>query len=56
MIRIWLDDLRPCPRVDWVHVKTAEAAISLIETGDVEFISFDHDLGDMKVRFLCLLG
>ncbi len=53
-MRVWLDDVRPAPRVDhltmedltWDHiVTTAPEAIELIETGEVTFISFDHDLG-----------
>ena len=43
-MKVWLDDVRE-PEPDWVWVKTPEAAIELLETGEVEEISFDHDLG-----------
>jgi NAD+-processing family protein with receiver domain len=43
-MRVWLDDTRPAPE-GWVHVETPEEAIDLLKTGDVEEISFDHDLG-----------
>lgn len=58
MIRIYLDDLRPTPThlaVDryngavprtYTHrCYTAAEAMLLLATGQVEFISFDHDLG-----------
>jgi len=52
-MKLYLDDEREPPMFDrltgevenWTLVKTAEEAIKLIETGQVEFISFDHDLG-----------
>ena len=56
-IRIYLDDLRPTPatlEVDryedtprtYTHrCYTAQEAITLLKTGKVTFISFDHDLG-----------
>lgn len=43
-LRVWLDDRRE-PEPGWIWVKTPEAAIGLLETGEVEAISFDHDLG-----------
>ena len=43
-MRVFLDDERPCPdgrvRVHW-----PEEAIALLETGQVEELSLDHDLG-----------
>lgn len=45
MIKIWVDDLRPAPDDSWTAVTTPSAAIALLETGEVEVISFDHDLG-----------
>jgi hypothetical protein len=59
-IRIYLDDLRPTP--DFLEVDryednprtythrcyTAQEAIDLLKTGQVSFISFDHDLGDYE--------
>lgn len=44
---VWLDDERPAPP-GWVHVKTANEAISLLRTGKVERISLDHDLGETE--------
>ena len=48
-MRVWLDDLRdparyPVGEVVWV--KTAPAAIALLETGQVSWISLDNDLGE----------
>jgi hypothetical protein len=47
-LRVWLDDLlddRAAP-AGWIHVTTAPAAITLLETGRVIELSLDHDLGD----------
>jgi hypothetical protein len=45
-MRVWLDDVRPMPKEGFdIWVKTAEEALDLIETGQVSFMSFDHDLG-----------
>lgn len=43
-IQVWLDDERPAPE-GWLHLKTAQDAIRLIQTGRVAKISLDHDLG-----------
>jgi hypothetical protein len=43
-VRVWLDDVREAPE-GWIHVKTPEAAIELLHSGEVEEISLDHDLG-----------
>jgi len=45
-INLWLDDIRPMPKNYNLHVYTAQAAIAALETGTVEEISLDHDLGD----------
>jgi len=47
-MKLWLDDTRPMPLDYDVHVATAHAAISILQTGKVTFISFDHDLGHDK--------
>lgn len=59
-MKMWLDDVRPTPfpprdyRTSYpfdenapyeLHAVTAEEAIAAIATGEVTFISFDHDLG-----------
>ncbi len=58
-MRIYLDDLRPTPAgidgslerppLAYTHrCYTAQEAIDLLKTGQVEFISFDHDLGETE--------
>ena len=44
-MKVWLDDLRPAPNETWTAVTIPSAAITLLESGEVELISFDHDLG-----------
>lgn len=46
MLKLWLDDIRPMPLRFDVHVKTAQDAIDILKTGNVEEVSLDHDLGD----------
>ena len=43
-MRVWLDDLRNEP-VGWVRCRTPDEVIRLLQTGRVEEISLDHDLG-----------
>jgi len=43
-MKIYLDDLRPCPN-GWILAKNAGEAITLLATNLVEMISLDHDLG-----------
>lgn len=49
-IKIWLDDIRPMPSWFTHWCKTPEEAITLLDTGNVEEISFDHDLGFPEPR------
>lgn len=42
---LWLDDVRKPPDESWFWVKTAEDALLWLETGLVEVLSADHDLG-----------
>lgn len=44
-IRVYLDDERIAPS-GWIQVRWPEEAIALLEAGDVEELSLDHDLGD----------
>ncbi|WP_126223566.1 cyclic-phosphate processing receiver domain-containing protein [Burkholderia ambifaria] len=44
-MKVYLDDERPTPE-GWVRVYWPDEAIRMLETGDVEEISLDHDLGD----------
>jgi hypothetical protein len=47
-LRVYLDDERDAPP-GWVRVYTAAEAIELLQTGCVEEISLDHDLGPPDV-------
>lgn len=44
-MKVYLDDMRPAPP-GWTLVRWPAEAIALLEAGDVEEISLDHDLGD----------
>ncbi len=47
-MKLYVDDdpkYRPTPE-GWTRVYTAEEAILMLDHGDVEEISLDHDLGD----------
>lgn len=44
-LHVWLDDLRPIRPGYNALAKTADEAIKLLETGRVQSISLDHDLG-----------
>ena len=44
-MRVYLDDERTTPE-DWVRGCWPDEAIALLETGNVEELSLDHDLGD----------
>jgi hypothetical protein len=43
-MRVWLDDVRQAPE-GWVHVRSPEDVIQLLQSGEVQEISLDHDLG-----------
>jgi len=43
-MKVFLDDLRDAPE-GFIVCRTAEEAFDLIATGEVTFISLDHDLG-----------
>ena len=46
-IKLWLDDVRDPNHygfIGWTWVKTVEKAIELLESGQVEKASLDHDL------------
>jgi hypothetical protein len=45
-MKLWLDDLRTPRDESWTWVKTVEEAIALMESGEVEEASLDHDLGE----------
>lgn len=44
-MKVYLDDERPTPE-GWLRVYCPDEAIRMLETGNVEEISLDHDLGD----------
>src|SRR5688500_12240166 len=44
-MRLWVDDERPAPK-GWLAVTTSDAALDILEKGDVTEVSLDHDLGD----------
>jgi hypothetical protein len=44
-VKVYLDDERPTPP-GWVGVRWPDEAIRLLESGQVEELSLDHDLGD----------
>ena len=44
-MNLWLDDIRPMPEGFDYWAKTAQDTIFMIDYGNVEYISFDHDLG-----------
>lgn len=50
-MKLWLDDVREMPDDFDVWVKTADEAIKYIDTGKVNFISFDHDLGEEETGY-----
>jgi len=45
-MKLWLDDERKPPSEAWVWVDEALKAIDLLDLGNVEEVSLDHDLGD----------
>lgn len=44
VIHLWLDDLIP-PPPGWVHVRSVNCAIEVLEARAVALASLDHDLG-----------
>lgn len=44
-MKVYLDDTRPTP-AGWVGARWPEEVIALLQTGQVDEISLDHDLGD----------
>jgi NAD+-processing family protein with receiver domain len=44
-MKLWLDDIRPCPDA-YLHAHSVNEAIRLLEAHDCDYASLDHDLGD----------
>lgn len=45
MIDLYMDDVRTCPYVGWITVRTVAAAKEWLKAGAVEHCSLDHDMG-----------
>ena len=45
-MKLWLDDVRTPPGLDWVWVRTSLDAIKALRANHFEVISLDHDLGE----------
>jgi hypothetical protein len=43
-VKLWVDDRRPAPR-GWARAYTVAEAKAILEAGDVDDVSLDHDLG-----------
>ena len=54
-MRLWLDDLRAPPE-GWTQAKSVGEAKALMEKGDVENASLDHDLGCTSDCAACKAG
>jgi hypothetical protein len=55
-MKLWLDDQcdiigERMPPKGWVGTKSAITACALIKSGEVEAISFDHDLGTLLTGY-----
>lgn len=46
-MKIYLDDERPTPE-GWIRCYWPQEVISYLQTGNVEELSLDHDLGDSE--------
>lgn len=58
-MKLWLDDNRPpwkYGHVGWRWAKTYEEAIALLQTGQVEEASLDHDLSEAATMGRPALG
>lgn len=44
-IRLWIDDVRLPPSIDWIWAKTSAEALFAFREFNVLEVSFDHDLG-----------
>lgn len=49
-MKLWLDDIRLAPSMEWKRVMTYAEFVEAIEIfGLPEIVSFDHDLGDWTI-------
>ena len=53
MIKLFIDDLRKCPDNTWIVVRNYSKAMQLIKEniGNIQAISLDHDLGEVKTGY-----
>ena len=54
-VKIWVDDIRPSPSTEWVHMFSVEGTINLLKRLQelniaVEEMSLDHDAGDYAAQ------
>ena len=53
-IKVYLDDDRMAPK-GWIRVNNVKAAIHLLDKGNVDIISLDHDLGTEETGYKVIL-
>jgi len=53
-MKLFVDDLRDPPDDTWTVARTAEAAIALLSSREVEELSLDHDLGEGEDTGYCV--
>lgn len=44
-MKLYVDDVRPAPDWTWTVARTVEEAKRHLQTGQVSFVSLDHDMG-----------
>ncbi len=44
-MNVYMDDVRACPFPGWTVTRTVEETKRLLETGEVDHLSLDHDMG-----------
>lgn len=49
-IKLWLDDMpeRDPAGSDWIIARTVDECIEVLKRGNVDIVSLDHDLGDIR--------
>jgi len=48
-MRIWLDNLRPPPSIDWIWVDNTATSINLLSKLNITEISLGGYLGDVRI-------
>lgn len=44
--KLYVDDIREAPDSSWTVVRTVDAALIAIDSGEYDIVSLDHDLAD----------